>query len=400
MFETILYKVLHGRPFRGELEIICAGKSHVFGAKMSGAEAAVKRARIRVLDKAFFRRVILNGDAGFGEAFFLGEFETEDLPAVLDWFIANSAELPSFRWNHKTFPFFELAKPFQLLLHKLRRNTRRGSKRNIESHYDVSNEFYQLWLDPSLAYSAAIFAPGLDLAAAQENKFRTICESIKLQAGDHLLEIGCGWGGFAVYAAKNFDCKITAITISKEQHAYASELVARSGLGDRIEIRLQDYRDLEGAFDKIVSIEMMEALGHAYVPLFARQCERLLKPGGRLLLQCITYPDEHFDSYLKGTDFIRKHIFPGGELIALGHLIDTLEETKKLRVIKRLSLGLDYAQTLAVWRQNFEAQKPAILALGFDENFYRKWLYYFLYCESGFRSRYIDDYQITVEKKA
>jgi cyclopropane-fatty-acyl-phospholipid synthase len=249
-----------------------------------------------------------------------------------------------------------------------------------------------------MTYSSAIFRKGNSLKEAQENKYRRICEQIKLNKDDQVLEIGCGWGGFAVFAAKNYGCHLTITTISEEQFAYVEALIQSENLADKITLIKSDYRDLEGSFDKLVSIEMMEALGYEYVPLFLSKCQKLIKQDGLMCLQCITYPDEHFQKYLRDPNFIKKYIFPGGELLSLKQ-IQVKSFSLKLEILDIHYIGQDYAKTLYQWRENFIAREKEIKQLGFDEYFYRKWLYYFIYCEVGFETDYINDVQILIKKK-
>ena len=243
--------------------------------------------------------------------------------------------------------------------------------------------------------------PGAEMMAAvkkaQENKYQKICENIKLKKSDNLLEIGSGWGGFAIYAARKFGCKITTVTISRAQYNYALKKIKKEKLNHLIDIQFKDYRDLGGKYDKIVSIEMMEALGYAYVPLFIKKCSELVKSDGKICYQCITYPDKYYKKYQKNTNYIGKHIFPGGELLSLAQI--KKESVKNsLKVINIDSIGKDYAKTLKIWRKNFLSKKQEILKLGFDEKFFKKWIYYFVYCEVGFETNYIDDLQITLSK--
>ena len=284
-------------------------------------------------------------------------------------------------------------------MHKLNKNTKPGSKRNIHKHYDISNDFYKLWLDETMTYSCAVFDESGDLEEAQIRKYEKICAKAGLKEGDRVLEIGGGWGGLAIYAARKYNCRIVTATISQEQYKLARERIEAAGLGGQIETVLKDYRDLEGRYDKIISIEMMEALGHEYVPLFIEKCDGLLNGGGKMVLQCITIPDEIFEDYLKNNDYIKKYIFPGGELISLGQVKEVISRHRSLRIEDIESIGLDYAKTLDKWGENFKARKAEIMKLGFDEVFYKKWLYYLEYCQVGFAAGYLDDAQILIVKE-
>ncbi len=401
MFKSILFRFLAHPGFKGELKITYQGQARVFGAPVAAGETVeVEQADLQIIDAAFFREVVLYGQTGFGKAYFLGFFETSSLKNLLLWFAQNRDQLPGFGNNKDSFSFINLASGLLRLMAMPRKNTRTGSRKNIRAHYDLSNDFYELWLDPTMTYSSAVFAEDNDdLQVAQENKYRLICEKIKLGSEDHVLEIGCGWGGFSVYAAKKYGCRLTITTISDEQHAYTAERIKCEGLEDQITLLNQDYRDLSGQYDKIVSIEMMEALGHEYVFMFMKKCQELLQPEGVACFQCILCPDEYFEDYLKQTDFIREYIFPGGELLALKQLKNNAGELD-FSVESVDYLGSSYAKTLHRWSENFLRHKSEVKKLGFDEQFCRKWLYYLVSCEVGFQVAAIDDIQIFLRKNS
>ncbi|MEI7498142.1 MAG: cyclopropane-fatty-acyl-phospholipid synthase family protein [Candidatus Falkowbacteria bacterium] len=400
MYKQIFLFFLKNKEFKGVLHLSFAGIDYTFGQKLlpSNATTLVDDVTIRVMHKDFFKRVIIFGDTGFGESFFMREFETDDIKKTLLWFVQNSQLLPGFRRKQLKDVLFEWGKLILNVAHSRNRNTKEGSRRNIKNHYDVSNDFYSLWLDATMTYSSAVFTDSDNLENAQLNKYRKICENITLKKGEHVLEIGSGWGGFALYAAKNFDCKVTTITISEEQFVFVEKLIREQKLEGNIEIKLLDYRELDGLFDKIVSIEMMEALGHDYVPIFIQKCNRLLVNGGMMCLQFITYPDQDFDQYLNNSGFIKKYIFPGAELLSLEKVNGELTRNN-LNITHLDSIGQDYAKTLHIWRNNFINKKKEILSLGFDEEFFYKWLYYFVYCEVGFETKYIDNYQVFIHKE-
>jgi len=400
MFQKLFLYFFNKQNFKGELCLKIGEDVLLFGEKNFSTDKTdgYANADIEILDNGFFKRLILFGDVGLGEAFFMREFETSDLRRLLSWFLQNKENLPSFRSRKIRFIIFEWAGIVLKISHALNKNTKKGSKKNIRRHYDVSNRFYELWLDESMTYSSAIFHNGNTLKEAQENKYREICEKLDLKEGDRILEIGCGWGSFAIFAAEKYSCRITAVTISQEQFKYAKEEIEKRGLGDKINLRLEDYRDITGTYDKIVSIEMMEALGHEYIPLFVERCKQLLKDNGKIFLQFITYPDADYKAYLRNNNFIKKYIFPGGELISIGALIRELEIIQGMRVVSCKSIGQDYAKTLECWWKNLVHKKQEIIDLGFDELFFRKWYYYFVYCEMGFASGYLDDVQILVDK--
>jgi cyclopropane-fatty-acyl-phospholipid synthase len=349
--------------------------------------------RLRVQENRFFRRVMTGGEIGFGEAYTDGDWTTADLPGLLTM-LAGNAELVDDR-NVVT---SALGRCLNTLRHHLRANTLKGSSRNIREHYDLSNDFFATFLDPSMTYSAALFRNENDnLEQAQRNKLQEIIKKAQLSSSDHVLEIGCGWGSFAIEAVRQTGCRVTGITLSREQLALARERVAAAGLEDRIELKLCDYRHVEGQFDKIVSIEMLEAVGHAGLKTFFQACERALHPGGRAVIQVITIPDRKYDSYRTSSDWIRKHIFPGGHLPSLGAMAKAMGSTD-LTMDRLENYGLDYARTLDVWRETLHAQRQRIFELGYDERFLRKWEYYFAYCQAGFTNRIIDLAQLEMDK--
>jgi cyclopropane-fatty-acyl-phospholipid synthase len=291
-----------------------------------------------------------------------------------------------------------LARFWQIVRHVLNRNTKAGSRKNIHAHYDLGNRFYSAWLDGSMTYSAAIYEPGdNDLAAAQERKYRALADKIAARPGHHILEIGCGWGGFAEFAAREIGCKVTGLTISKEQFDFATERMARAGLSDKVTIKLLDYRDETGQYDAIASIEMFEAVGESYWPTYFQQLRDRLKPGGRAGLQVITIREDSFPFYKREIDFIRAYIFPGGMLPTPTHMRD-LGAKFGLPMVGERIFGQDYARTLADWRDRFRAAWPDLTPLGFDERFRRMWEYYLAYCEAGFRSGNIDVRQMVFSK--
>ena len=270
------------------------------------------------------------------------------------------------------------------------RNSRLGSRRNIGRHYDLSNEMFALFLDPTMTYSSAVFADeNATLEEASLSKYELICQKLHLRAEDHVVEIGCGWGGFAEYAAYNYGCRVTGITISSEQLDFAQQRIARAGLEKRVELRLCDYRDMDGTFDKLVSIEMIEAVGHEYLATFFRKCDALLRPDGEMLLQAITIPDDRYDFYRRSVDFIQKYIFPGGCLPCLGGISNIVARETDMRIVHLEDFAGSYAQTLLHWRENFLASRVELHQLGFDETFQRTWDYYFCYCIAGFLERQI-----------
>jgi cyclopropane-fatty-acyl-phospholipid synthase len=310
----------------------------------------------------------------------------------LEFFLGNADALQEKLTGNPVFRFVAR------LGHMLRRNSKSGSKRNIEYHYDLGNSFYRRWLDPTMTYSSARFAhKEQDLSSAQINKYRSLAEGIDLKPEHHLLEIGSGWGGFAEYAASEIGCRVTGITISKEQLAFARERMEKKGLGDKVDIRYQDYRDVDERFDRIASIEMFEAVGEQYWPAYFDKIRNCLKPGGKAGLQIITIADRSFAAYRRRADFIQRYIFPGGMLPSPSVLKQQVQRAG-LTWAGNLEFGLDYAETLRQWRERFRAAWPDIQHQGFDERFRRMWEYYLAYCEAGFRSGNIDVTQVTLAR--
>lgn len=348
-------------------------------------------AAIRVRRPGFFRKCVLAGDIGFAEAFIDGDWDTPDLAAVIAFFILNVDSAPTLSGSRHSRDFaLNLLRAANRLGHLLRPNSRAIARRNIREHYDLSNGFFALWLDESMMYSAAKWAqPQFTLADAQREKNDALCRLLRLQPSDHVLEIGTGWGGWALHAASNYGCRVTSVTISQQQYEFARARIAAAGLADRVQVELRDYRDIHGTYDKLVSIEMMEALGHRYLPDFCQALARNLKPEGLVALQFITCPDDRYDQFRHGVDFIQKHVFPGSLLLSLNRVNDQLSRAGGFVLNHVEDFGHDYARTLRTWRENFHRQLDAVRSLGFDERFIRKWHYYLSYCEAAFALRNI-----------
>jgi len=336
------------------------------------------------------RRIATNGHVGLGEAYMAGDWDSPDLTAFIHLLAVNEENLLALEtgsWLHRI---------GSLLHHRSRRNSRAGSRRNISFHYDLGNAFYRLWLDPSMTYSAAIFDEGDDLGQAQHRKYRRLLGMLAPESGSHILEIGCGWGGLARTAAEAGH-RVTGITLSSEQLAWARSTLDHTPFADAVELRLQDYRDLDEQFDHIVSIEMFEAVGEAYWPTYMETLCHCLRPGGRAVLQIITIDEKLFAPYKSSPDFIQHYVFPGGMLPTVSRF-DQAATDAGLRVRDRSFHGLDYARTLAIWHERFLAQLDAIRDQGFDERFIRMWRYYLSYCEAGFLDRRIDVMQVVLER--
>jgi cyclopropane-fatty-acyl-phospholipid synthase len=386
--------------FRAVLKI--AGENWCYGSLTfvlpSGREVLVQgnepgpHARLIVHDYRFLSRVLGAGDIGFGEGFMAGEWDTPDLSELLEAFTANLDRINRLHVGG----FF--SQFFNFLMHGLHRNSRAGSRKNILAHYDLGNAFYSRWLDPSMTYSAARFErPGQELREAQRNKYASLARQIGLGPGNHVLEIGCGWGGFAEFAAGEVGARVTGITISPAQYEFARKRLFEKGLAERADIRLLDYRDVEGQFDRVASIEMFEAVGEAYWPTYFSKISDVLAPGGRAGLQIITIRDELFGAYRQRADFIQKYIFPGGMLPSETRL---KEETDRAGLEWRdvVRFGQNYAETLAEWARRFEAAWDEIKSLGFDERFRRLWRFYLGYCEAGFRTERTNVLQLSLSK--
>jgi cyclopropane-fatty-acyl-phospholipid synthase len=356
-----------------------------------GAEPG-PRAQMIVRDPKFAWRVLFAGDIGFAEGYMAGEWETPDLSAVLELMSKNIDGMTRLLRGNP------IAVAINLARHVARGNTRTGARKNILAHYDLGNAFYSAWLDPTMTYSSAKFTePGEDLTNAQLTKYRAIAQQLELKPSDHVLEIGCGWGGFAEVAASEFGARVTGLTISDEQLAFARERMARKGLADRVDIQLKDYRDVQGPFDKVASIEMFEAVGEHYWRAYFDKISSVLKPGGRAALQIITIRDELFASYRRRADFIQRYIFPGGMLPSVSRL---REETARAGLVwgNVQAFGQSYADTLALWGERFSAKWDEIKTLGFDERFKRLWAFYLSYCEAGFRTERTNVVQVSLAK--
>jgi len=358
--------------------------------KIIGQPGAKISANVRIANWGFFKRCVLFGDVGFGEAFVDGVWDTDDITQVISWFILNVENSPAMSGSRGKKFLVNLLGKYNRILHLLRPNSLETSRRNISEHYDLGNDFYKLFLDPTMTYSSALFESSTQtLERAQTAKYDRLCRQLKLKPGEHILEIGSGWGGFTRHAAKNYGVRITTVTISEEQFKYARELFQKENLADKIEIKLMDYRLLTGQFDKIVSIEMLEAVGDVYLETYFAKCHEVLKPGGLLALQMITCPDSRHDSLRKNVDWIQKHIFPGSLLLSIHRVNEALRATGDLFLHDLKDLGLSYAETLKRWRIALNKNETAVRALKFDTRFIRKWNYYFSYCEAAFAMRNI-----------
>ncbi|MES2827350.1 MAG: cyclopropane-fatty-acyl-phospholipid synthase family protein [Bacteroidota bacterium] len=360
-----------------------------------GDEHATLKADIHIKYDEFFKALVLYGDIGFGEAYVDGLWETSNITKVIKWVLLNIDHAPSVSGSSAKSLSMNLFKWVNRIYHNNRSNSISGSQKNISEHYDLSNEFFATFLDPTMTYSAGyFFEEGMSLEASQYAKYQRLCDQLHIKKSDHVLEIGSGWGGNAIYMAKYYGCKVTSITISKEQQKFAVARVAEEGLSDLVDIVIRDYRDLTGSYDKIVSIEMIEAVGHNYYEEYFAKVDSLLKPDGIFAFQVITSPDSRYNSLRKGVDWIQKHIFPGSLLPSVAKLNESINNTSELTMVDLKDMGLDYARTLKLWYDEFNSNIAQIKAMGYSEKFIRKWRYYFNYCEAAFEMRNISVMQM------
>ncbi len=357
-------------------------------------EPAAPAAEVRVHDPAFYADLAFGGSVGAGEAYMLGHWSAADLTGVMRLLLRNRDALDAMEGGLSRF-----SAPLRLAAHWLHRNTRAGSRRNIAAHYDLGNEFFRLFLDETMMYSCAIFEhPETTLAAASRAKLDAVCRKLALAPGDHVLEIGTGWGGFALHAAGRYGCRVTTTTISPSQFELACERVRAAGLEHRITVLLEDYRDLAGRYDKLVSIEMIEAIGHRQFEEFFRVSAARLAPGGPMLLQSIVIDDRHYARARDEVDFIKRYIFPGCCIPSLGALSQAMAAASDLHIEDVEDIGPHYATTLAHWRDNFRARLGEVRALGYPESFLRMWEFYLCYCEAGFAERALGDVQLLLKR--
>ncbi|MFO7706639.1 MAG: cyclopropane-fatty-acyl-phospholipid synthase family protein [Desulfobacterales bacterium] len=385
-----LLKLLE-RLERGRLVIADGAERVAFGRT---SEAFPLEAVITVHHQRFYGDCLFRGTIGAGEAYMMGLWSTDDLTAVVRIFALHPEVFSGMDTG-----IARITAPLLKYLHALNKNTREGSRRNIVAHYDLGNDFYRLFLDETLTYSCGIFErPESTLAEASAAKYERICRKLALSASDHVLEIGTGWGGFALHAVRRFGCRVTTTTISDRQHELAGRRIAEAGLSERIRLLKQDYRDLTGSYDKLVSIEMIEAVGHQFLEEFFRVCSQRLKPDGAMLLQAITIRDQVFDWHKKNVDFIKRYIFPGSCIPSVAVICDAVARATDLRLFHLEDITPHYAVTLRHWRENFFRNLGQVKALGFSETFIRMWEFYLCYCEGGFAERYLGDVQMLFTK--
>lgn len=352
------------------------------------------QSNMHVHNPAFFRHAVLGGSLSVAESYLRGDWDCDDLTAFFRIFVRNIEAADQLDRG-----LSRIAQLVNRMYHRLHANSKMGSRRNIHAHYDLGNEFFRLMLDDTLAYSSGIFlTPTSTLRDASLEKMDRICRKLELRPSDHLLEIGTGWGGLAIHAAKQFGCRVTTTTISQQQFDVARERIVGTGLSDRVTLLFQDYRDLTGQFDKLVSVEMIEAVGHRYYDTYFRRCSELLKPDGTFLLQGIVMPDRRYAKYLKSADFIQKYVFPGGCLPSVSAILESMSRVTDLRFVHAEDFGTHYAQTLREWRQRFHQRLDDVRGLGFSDRFIRMWNYYLSYCEAAFDERFTGVVQIQFDK--
>ena len=375
----------------GQLTIVWPdGDERIYGNDPEGITAVIHVRRMN-----FFKKCVLYGDVGFGEAYVDGDWDTPDINKVIEWMILNVEHHPTLMADDEKNAPVNFFRIFNTLAHKLRDNTITGSTKNISDHYDLGNSFFKTFLDPSMAYSSAYFTNGHEsMEEAQTKKFDIWCQKLRLNPNDHVLEVGCGWGGFAIYAVTHYGCRMTCITISKEQYNHVAQLIKKHCLEHKIDLQLTDYRHVKGQFDKIISIEMIEAVGHKFLPVYFKQLHQLLKRDGLLGIQMIVSPDHRYERFVNNVAWIQKHIFPGSLLPSMKAVQAAIHKTGTLALYDYEDMTASYARTLQLWRETFNDKRAEVVSLGFNDSFIRKWNYYFSYCEAAFSMRNISVAQV------
>jgi cyclopropane-fatty-acyl-phospholipid synthase len=387
-----LLKQLQGLRL-GQLRVVDSAGEHVYGRATPEFDVAVT---LEVLDPQFWADAAFGGTVGAGESYIHGHWRASNLTDLVRLMVRNREVMNAMEGG-----FAFATAPLRRVLHWANRNSRDGSRKNIAAHYDLGNELFRLMLDETMAYSCAIYPrAGATLHEAQLAKFDAICGKLDLKPGEHLVEIGTGWGGLAVHAAKHYGVRVTTTTISREQHAWASEWVQREGLADRVTLLLEDYRDLRGTYDKLVSVEMIEAVGHQYLDTYLATCSRLLAPHGAALIQAITLQDQYYEDALKNVDFIQRCVFPGSFIPSVTAIVGAARRATDLKLFHLEDIGPHYATTLRHWRERFFARLPEVRALGYPEEFVRLWEFYLCYCEGGFLERQLGDVHLLFTKPA
>ncbi len=374
----------------GQLTLLDGNEKYVFGRP----DASGLNVSLTVLDQRFYGEIAFGGSIGAGEAYMLGYWQADTLTNVVRLMVLNQSVMDALEGGYQW-----LSKPLLKVFHWLNSNSEAGSQKNIAAHYDLGNALFQLFLDPTMMYSSAIFDEDThSLQAASERKLQVICDKLQLGPNDHVLEIGTGWGGFAIYAAQHYGCQVTTTTISEQQYQLAQQRIAQAGLQGQITLLKQDYRKLDGQYDKLVSIEMIEAVGHQYYDTYFNKVSQLLKADGVALIQAITIADQRYDSAIRSVDFIQRYIFPGSNIPSNTAMLQSMTRASDLRLVDLQDIGQHYATTLRLWRENFFAQIEAVRALGYSEAFIRMWDFYLSYCEGGFAECALGDVHLLLAK--
>ena len=378
----------------GFITLMEDGGSLTFGQDASDSSLEKINVTLFIKSSQFYGEVVFGGSIGAGEAYMQGYFECDNLTNLIRIMARNQSLLENIESG-----LAKITSPIQALLHRYNRNTQKGSRRNISAHYDLGNDFFKLMLDPTMMYSCAIFETSKQsLEDASLAKLKRICKKLDLKSTDHVLEIGTGWGGFAIYAAQNYGCKITTTTISQAQYQLALQRIKEAGLENKIEVLLSDYRDLTGQYDKLVSIEMIEAVGHQFYDTYFAACGQLLKPNGMMMLQAITIADQRYATAIKSVDFIQRYIFPGSCIPSVTAMLTSITKSSDMRLFDLEDIGPHYATTLAKWRDNFFENISEIRQMGYPETFIRMWDFYLCYCEGGFEERVLGDVHMLLVK--
>ena len=394
LIDRVARKALLGRLQKitfGEIRVIDSYGDLTFGDQQPSNDPGVQ---IDVVDPTFYSEVVFGGTVAAGEAYMQGYWRCSNLTNLIRIMVRNRQVLDDLHG-----PLTRFKEILLRAVHWLNRNSQAGSKRNIKAHYDLGNDMFETFLDPSMMYSSAYYPEDSStLNQAAEAKLKRICDKLQLSSADHVIEIGTGWGGFAIYAASNYGCKVTTTTISQQQHAMAEKRIAAAGLEDKITLLMQDYRDLEGCYDKLVSIEMIEAVGHQFLDTYFAKCSSLLKPNGIMLIQAITIADQNYDRAIKSVDFIQRFIFPGGFIPSVSAIANSIKKATDLRLFHLEDIGPHYATTLEHWRQRFFDNIEQVKAMGYSEQFVRMWEFYLCYSEGGFIERVLGDAQLVFIK--
>ena len=387
-----------GNKYLQKIEIGTLELEYPDGSNVLYGDNDFSPVKMKINSSDFFRRLAFYGDIGFAESYMDGDFDTDNLTELIKISLLNS-KLGVKSEDYKANWFSNLVPNLNRVKHFMRKNSKTRSKKNISEHYDLSNDFFKLMLDETMMYSSAIFDEYKeDLYTAQTKKIQYLANKLQIQSGAKVLEIGSGWGALAVYLAKDLNCDVTTVTLSNEQKNYCHERFKLEDVEDKIDILLKDYRDLEGTYDAIISVEMFEAVGAEYFDVFFKKCESLLKPSGVLVMQVITIPDQRYEAYSKSTDFIQKYIFPGGHLPSLNKILNITTKNTRLNLLHMEEFTEDYARTLRLWDQNFSKKVDKVKALGFDEYFIRMWKMYLNYCEAAFITRNIGLVQLVFSR--